>query len=228
MIAVNEHHQTAYGMMPAPNLIASALIQRTKQGQDRDRRPRAAAGEQPGQHRRGVRDARQPVEGPHHHRVRARHRQRVSRDRHQSVFLARALPGGARPDRRGVDAARAVPVRGRALQSALRQPVAAALPEPHPPIWIPSHGLVRDDQLGGGAGAQVHVPGDVLRPRPGGALSQPLSRAGKASSATRPRATSSAGPPGLCRRHGRARARGGARRHGDACSTISWRCRGKC
>jgi alkanesulfonate monooxygenase SsuD/methylene tetrahydromethanopterin reductase-like flavin-dependent oxidoreductase (luciferase family) len=29
-IAVNEHHQTAYGSMPAPNLIASALIQRTK------------------------------------------------------------------------------------------------------------------------------------------------------------------------------------------------------
>jgi alkanesulfonate monooxygenase SsuD/methylene tetrahydromethanopterin reductase-like flavin-dependent oxidoreductase (luciferase family) len=29
-IAVNEHHQTAYGIMPAPNLIASALIQRTK------------------------------------------------------------------------------------------------------------------------------------------------------------------------------------------------------
>jgi alkanesulfonate monooxygenase SsuD/methylene tetrahydromethanopterin reductase-like flavin-dependent oxidoreductase (luciferase family) len=30
VIAVNEHHQTAYGMMPAPNIIASALIQRTK------------------------------------------------------------------------------------------------------------------------------------------------------------------------------------------------------
>jgi len=29
-LGVNEHHQTAYGMMPAPNLIASALIQRTK------------------------------------------------------------------------------------------------------------------------------------------------------------------------------------------------------
>ncbi len=29
-IAVNEHHQTAYGLMPAPNIIASALIQRTK------------------------------------------------------------------------------------------------------------------------------------------------------------------------------------------------------
>jgi len=32
-IGVNEHHQTAYGMMPAPNLIASALIQRTKKMQ---------------------------------------------------------------------------------------------------------------------------------------------------------------------------------------------------
>jgi alkanesulfonate monooxygenase SsuD/methylene tetrahydromethanopterin reductase-like flavin-dependent oxidoreductase (luciferase family) len=30
VIGINEHHQTAYGMMPAPNLIASALIQRTK------------------------------------------------------------------------------------------------------------------------------------------------------------------------------------------------------
>jgi alkanesulfonate monooxygenase SsuD/methylene tetrahydromethanopterin reductase-like flavin-dependent oxidoreductase (luciferase family) len=29
-IGVNEHHQTPYGSMPAPNLIASALIQRTK------------------------------------------------------------------------------------------------------------------------------------------------------------------------------------------------------
>ena len=28
-VSVNEHHQTAYGLMPAPNLIASALIQRT-------------------------------------------------------------------------------------------------------------------------------------------------------------------------------------------------------
>src|SRR5207237_8750436 len=29
-IGVKQHHQTAYGLMPAPNLIASALIQRTK------------------------------------------------------------------------------------------------------------------------------------------------------------------------------------------------------
>ena len=30
VLGVNEHHQTAYGLMPAPNLIASALIARTK------------------------------------------------------------------------------------------------------------------------------------------------------------------------------------------------------
>lgn len=29
-ICVNEHHQTAYGMMPAPNLLASILIERTR------------------------------------------------------------------------------------------------------------------------------------------------------------------------------------------------------
>ncbi len=29
VIAVNEHHQTAYGIMPAPNLIAANLIART-------------------------------------------------------------------------------------------------------------------------------------------------------------------------------------------------------
>ena len=29
-VCVNEHHQTAYGLMPAPNLIASALIERTR------------------------------------------------------------------------------------------------------------------------------------------------------------------------------------------------------
>lgn len=29
-ISVNEHHQTAYGLMPSPNVIASVLVQRTK------------------------------------------------------------------------------------------------------------------------------------------------------------------------------------------------------
>src|SRR5829696_8041500 len=28
-VCVNEHHQTAYGLMPSPNIIAGALTQRT-------------------------------------------------------------------------------------------------------------------------------------------------------------------------------------------------------
>jgi hypothetical protein len=28
-ICVNEHHQTAYGLMPAPNIIAASLVRRT-------------------------------------------------------------------------------------------------------------------------------------------------------------------------------------------------------
>jgi len=30
VISVNEHHQTAYGLMPSPNLVAMALVQRTR------------------------------------------------------------------------------------------------------------------------------------------------------------------------------------------------------
>src|SRR4029077_16977215 len=82
VIGVNEHHQTAYGLMPAPNLIASALIQPTRRGHAtpldpphpagpaRDPGARPAVGEQPDLHRGGIRDARQFVEGPHHRRVR--------------------------------------------------------------------------------------------------------------------------------------------------------------
>ncbi len=29
-IAVNEHHQTAYGLMPSPNIMAAALARRTE------------------------------------------------------------------------------------------------------------------------------------------------------------------------------------------------------
>ena len=29
-VSVNEHHQTAYGLMPSPNLMAAMLVERTK------------------------------------------------------------------------------------------------------------------------------------------------------------------------------------------------------
>ena len=34
-IAVNEHHQSAYGLMPSPNLMAAALTRRTTNARDR-------------------------------------------------------------------------------------------------------------------------------------------------------------------------------------------------
>ena len=148
-IGVNEHHQTAYGLMPAPNLIASALIQRTKTGADRDPRPRPAAGEQPDLHRRRIRDARQSVEGPDHRRLRARHRLGIPLLGHQPVFLARALPRGARPDHPGLDRARSLRLRRRPFQPALRQSVAAALPEPASARLDPVAGVERDGRLGG-------------------------------------------------------------------------------
>jgi hypothetical protein len=86
-IGVNEHHQTAYGLMPAPNLIASADPAH-EEDQDRDPRPRVAAGEQSDLHRRRVRDARQFVEGPHNCWFRARHRLGIPLVRHQPLFLA--------------------------------------------------------------------------------------------------------------------------------------------
>ena len=57
-IAVNEHHQTAYGLMPSPNLMAAALARRTTQAQDHGARQRDRHPRQPAAGRRGDRDAR--------------------------------------------------------------------------------------------------------------------------------------------------------------------------
>jgi hypothetical protein len=45
-VVLNEHHQNIYGLMPAPNLLAAALSQRTKNG-------KIVVLEQPGDHVRG-------------------------------------------------------------------------------------------------------------------------------------------------------------------------------
>ena len=85
----------------------------------------------------------------HHHRraadqrLRARHRRRVPHVRRQPDLLARPLPRGARPHRARLDRARPVRLRRQALPLPVREPVAAALQKPHPPIWIPSQGCRR-------------------------------------------------------------------------------------
>ena len=124
-IGVNEHHQTAYGLMPAPNLIASALIQRTKKVKI------AILG-------RALPLVNNPIyiaeefamldvmsKGPDHRRLCARHRLGIPLLRRQPLFLARALPRGARSDHPCLDGAGTVLVRRRSLQPAIRQPLAA-------------------------------------------------------------------------------------------------------
>ena len=110
-ICVNEHHQTAYGLMPVAQRDRRRAGARDQAGEDRDPRPRAAAGEQSAGGRRGVRHARQHDARAHHHRLRARHRRRIlSPAAINPTHSHGALLRGARPDPAGVDRAGAVPL----------------------------------------------------------------------------------------------------------------------
>ena len=148
-IGVNEHHQTAYGLMPAPNLIASALIQRTKRVQI------AILG-------RALPLVNNPIyiaeefamlDNLSNGRIIAGFVRGIGSEYHSSginpYLLARALPRGARSDRPGVDRARPVRLRRRAFQPALRQSVAAALPDAASADLDSVAGLDRDGRLGG-------------------------------------------------------------------------------
>ena len=160
---VNEHHQTAYGMMPAPNLIASALIQRTKTVKI------AILG-------RALPLVNNPItiaeefamlDNLSRGRIITGFVRGIGTEYHatgpQPDLLARALSGSARPDRRRLDAAGAVRVRGPALQFPLRQSVAAALSAAASADLDSLAGLVGDDPLGGRSGAQISVPGHLQR-----------------------------------------------------------------
>ena len=141
VIAVNEHHQTAYGMMPAPNLIAANLIARTSKAKI------AIIG-------RALPLVNNPVniaeefamlDNLSRGRIITGFVRGIGNEYHATginpYLLARALPGGARPDRRGLDQARPVR-RSRASTTIIRYVNLWPRPyqQPHPPIWIPSMG----------------------------------------------------------------------------------------
>ena len=147
-IGVNEHHQTAYGLMPAPNLIASALIQRTKRVQI------AILG-------RALPLVNNPIyiaeefamlDNLSKGRIIAGFVRGIGSEYHSSganpYFSHRALSRGARPDHQGVDRARPVRLRRRPFQPAIRQSVAAALSEPASAGVDPVAGIERDRRLG--------------------------------------------------------------------------------
>ena len=148
VIAVNEHHQTAYGMMPAPNLIASALIQRTKKVKiaivgralplvnnpiniaeefamlDNLSKGRIITGFVRGigneYHATGI--------NPYFSHERFQ-------EAHDLIVAAWTRPGPFEFEGEHYNL-RYVNLWPRPYQT------------PHPPIWIPSHGLVRDDHAG--------------------------------------------------------------------------------
>ena len=68
-MVLNEHHQNVYGLMPSPNIIASALSAENQQRQDRRSRQSPAAARQSAAGRGGIRHGRQSVERARHRRL---------------------------------------------------------------------------------------------------------------------------------------------------------------
>ncbi len=137
-IGVNEHHQTAYGLMPAPNLIASALIQRTKRVQI------AILGR-----------ALPLVNNPVYIAEEFAMLDNLSKGRIIAGFVRYRLgrPFGRQPCFRtrastrridvlpGMDRARPVRLRRRPISTcAMSIRGRALIRPPHPPVWIPSQG----------------------------------------------------------------------------------------
>ena len=125
-MVLNEHHQNIYGLMPSPNIIAVGAHPENQPRQDRRPRQSPAAARQSAARRRGIRHARQHVGRPPDRRLRAGRRAGDLQLQHAGGDPARAVLGGGRPDPAGLDARRAVRLRGQALSAALRQSVAAA------------------------------------------------------------------------------------------------------
>ena len=147
-LCVNEHHQNAYGLMPMPGVIAGALSRRTKKARI------AVLG-------RALPLLNNPLNVAEEYamldnitggRLIAGFVRGIGVEYHSTGVepgeVARALPRGARPDHPGLDADRAVRLRGQALSVPVREPVAAALSAAASADLDPVAGLDRDDRVG--------------------------------------------------------------------------------
>ena len=176
-VCLNEHHQTAYGMMPIPGVLAGALARSVKRGKlailgralpllnnplmvaeeyamlDNLTRGRFIAGFVRGigaeYHAMGI----NPV---------------LSQERYAEAhdLIVRAWTR-----------ARAVRLRGQALPVQLREPVAAALSDAASADLDSLAGLVEHHQMGGAEA--LHLCADALADRGGGALLPDVSRRGR-------------------------------------------------
>ena len=155
-IMLNEHHNAPFCMQAKCNVFASILAAMTKRVKIVLLGNPAAARRQPGAAGRGAGDDRHGLARAPRVRLRARRRPGAARHRRQPGLQPRALRGGARPDRQGVDPARAVPLGGHALPAPRGEPVGGAAAEAAPARVDSGRAQQGDDHLGGEEALPVH------------------------------------------------------------------------
>ena len=176
-VCLNEHHQTAYGMMPIPGVLAGALARSVKHANiailgralplvnnplniaeeyamlDNLTRGRIIAG-----FVRGI--------GAEYHSsgVNPAYSQERFAEAHDLIIQAWTKPGP-------------FAFNGKHYQFRYVNPWPRPYQTPHPPIWIPSQGSCFDDPLGGEDA--LHLLPDALPDRRGGEILPALSRRGR-------------------------------------------------
>ena len=148
-IMLNEHHNAPFCMQAKCNIFAVDPGRHDEAREDRAARQSAAARRQPVRLAEELGDDRHGLARAPRVRLRARRRSGAARHRRQSGLQPRALRGGARPDRQGVDAARTVPLGGHALPAPRGQPVGGAAPEAAPARLDSGRAQQGNDHLGG-------------------------------------------------------------------------------
>ena len=126
--------------------------------QNRPARQSIAAGRQPDPPRRRARHDRHDLRRTAGLRLRPRRRHRAARHRRQPGLQPRALRGGPRPDRRGLDPTGTLPLGRPPLPAPRRQPLGPAHAAAPPAHLDPRRALPRDRHLGSQAPLPIHRP----------------------------------------------------------------------
>ena len=190
-IMLNEHHNAPFCMQAKANIFAAILAGMTKKAKIVMLGNPLPLAENPIRLAEELADDRHDLQGPAGLGLRARRRPGAARHRRQSRLQPRALRGGARAGRQGVDAARPVPLRGHALPAPRREPVGGAAAEALSARLDPRRDQQGDDRVGGAAALSLHRAQHLDRAdqedlgavRPGGAAERAMS-AGRRIAAT--------------------------------------------
>ena len=148
-IMLNEHHNAPFCMQAKCNVFASILAAMTKRVKIVLLGNPLPLADNPVRLAEELAMIDMVSRGPPRLRLRARRRPGAARHRRQPRLQPRALRGGARPDRHGVDAAGPVPLGGHPLPAPRGEPVGGAAAEAAPARLDPRRAQQGDDHLGG-------------------------------------------------------------------------------